>query len=175
MIKKEIYINNMNKFLKELNATNEQITVITNVYTSYLNSFYNNINIVNNCYTTKPYDTFKIFDTNFKKNGSDLVYYSSRDEIILNFIIGKIKELDISKLDEQPDLIDLKMEIVNNTYNREIYCLTKCFNYKKFHLKLYTLANIPGIENYVNKVKYSDEDKDNVKYSNIRCAIHGVK
>ena len=31
------------------------------------------------------------------------------------------------------------------------------------------------IENYVNKVKYSDEDKDNVKYSNIRCAIHGVE
>ena len=73
---------------------------------------YNNIDIVNNCYTTKPYDTFKIFDTNFKKNASDLVYYSSRDEIILNFIIGKINELDISKLDEQPDLIDLKMEIV---------------------------------------------------------------
>ena len=46
---------------------------------------------------------------------------------------------------------------------------------KKFHLKLYALANILGIENYVNKVKYSDEDKDNVKYSNIRCAIHGVE
>ena len=53
MIKKEIYINNMNKFLKELNATNEQITIIINVYTSYLNSFYNNVDIVNNCYTTK--------------------------------------------------------------------------------------------------------------------------
>ena len=175
MIKKEIYINNMNKFLKEINATNEQITIIINIYTTYLNSFYNNVDIVNNCYTTKPYDTFKIFDTNFKKNASDLVYYSSRDEIILNFIIGKIKELDISKLDEQPDLIDLKMEIVNNTYNREIYCLTKCFNYKTFFSKLYALSNILGIENYVNKVKYSDEDKDNVKYSNIRCAIHGVE
>lgn len=46
MIKKEIYINNMNKFLKEINATNEQITIIINVYTSYLNSFYNNVDIV---------------------------------------------------------------------------------------------------------------------------------
>lgn len=56
-----------------------------------------------------------------------------------------------------------------------MYCLTKCFNYKKFHLKLYALANILGIENYVNKVKYSDEDKDNVKYSSIRCTIQGVE
>lgn len=36
---KETYINNMNKFLKELDATNEQITVITNVYIAYLESF----------------------------------------------------------------------------------------------------------------------------------------
>lgn len=38
-MEKETYINNMNKFLKELNATNEQITVITNVYIAYLESF----------------------------------------------------------------------------------------------------------------------------------------
>ena len=175
MIKKEIYINNMNKFLKELNATNEQITIIINVYTSYLNSFYNNANVLNNCYTTKPYDTVKIFDINFKKNVSDLIYYSSRDEIILSFIIGKINELDTSKLDEQSDLMDLKNAIANNTYNREIYCLTKCFNYKIFFSKLYALSNILGIENYVNKGKYSDEDKNNMMYSNIRCAIRGVE
>ncbi len=172
MIKKDIYINDMNSFLKELEATNEQITIIINVYTSYLNSFYNIYN-VNNCYTTKTYDTIKIFDINFKKNVSDLIHYSSRDELILSFIKGKIKELDISKLDEQPDLIDLKTEIVNNTYNREIYCLTKCFNYKTFFSKLYALSNILGIENYINKVKYSDDDKDNTKYFNIRCAIRG--
>lgn len=38
-MEKETYINNMNKFLKELNATNEQITAITNVYIAYLESF----------------------------------------------------------------------------------------------------------------------------------------
>lgn len=174
-MEKETYINNMNGFLKEIGATDEQMTIIINVYTSYLNSFYNNIKNVNNCYTAKPYNNIKIFDINFKENVSELIYYSSRDESMLNYIIKKINELDISKLNEQPDLINLKNEIANNTYNREIYCLTKCFDYKTFFSKLYALFNILGIENYVNKVKYSDEDKDNMKYSNIRCAIRCVE
>lgn len=175
MIKKEIYINSMNRFLKELNATDKQITIIINVYTSYLNSFYNNIYNVNDCYTTKPYDIIKMFDISFKKNVSDLIYYSSRDELILSFIIGKINELDTSKLDEQSDLMDLKNAIANNTYNRETYCLTRCINYKIFYSRLYALSNILGIENYVNKAKYIDNDKDSMKYSNISCAIRGVE
>ncbi len=174
-MEKETYINNMNKFLKELDATNEQITVITNVYIAYLESFIKKINGANSSCNIRKFDALEIFDSNFKKNISTLIYYSDRDELIFNYIKGNIKNINIAKLDEQPDLKDLKKTIVNNTYNREIYCLTKCFNYKKFHLKLYALANILGIEKDVNKVKYSDEDKDNVKYSNIRCAIHGVE
>ena len=132
-MEKETYINNMNKFLKELNATNEQITVITNVYIAYLESFIKKINGANSSCNVRKFDALEIFDSNFKKNISTLIYYSDRDELIFNYIKGNIKNINIAKLDEQPDLKDLKKTIVNNTYNREIYCLTKCFNYKKFH------------------------------------------
>ena len=95
-------------------------------------------------------------------------------KFIFNYIKGNIKNINIAKLDEQPDLKDLKKTIVNNTYNREIYCLTKCFNYKKFHLKLYALANILGIENHVKSVVYSDKEENN-KHHDLCNAIRGVE
>lgn len=109
-MKKETYINNMNKFLKELNATNEQITVITNVYIAYLESFIKKINGANSSCNIRKFDALEIFDSNFKKNISTLIYYSDRDELIFNYIKGNIKNINIAKLDEQPDLKDLKKQ-----------------------------------------------------------------
>lgn len=173
-MEKETYINNMNSFLKEINATAEQETIIINVYTSYLESFIKKINNANSSCNIRKFDALEIFDNNFKKNISALIYYSDIDEFIFNYIKGNIKNINISKLDEQPDLKDLKKTIVNNTYNREIYCLTKCFNYKKFHLKLYALANILGIENHVKSVVYSDKEENN-KNHDLCNAIRGVE
>lgn len=173
-MEKETYINNMNSFLKEIDATTEQATIIINVYTSYLESFIKKINGANSSCNIRTFDALEIFDNNFRKNISALIYYSDRDEFIFNYIKGNIKNINIAKLDEQPDLKDLKKTIVNNTYNREIYCLTKCFNYKKFHLKLYALANILGIENHVKNVVYSDKEENN-KHHDLCNAIRGVE
>lgn len=66
-MKKQLYIDNMKSYLKQLNATNEQSTIILNIYTSYLDSFYkrvedydkvdaySNINIFNNKFLNKIY------------------------------------------------------------------------------------------------------------------------
>ena len=77
----------------------------------------------------------------------------------LNIYKNNVKNINIGKLDEQSDLKCLKKSIVSNTYNREIYCPIICFNYKKFHLKLYVLANKLWMENHVEGVDYSNLKK----------------
>lgn len=99
-MEKETYINNMNKFLKGLAATNEQITVITNVYIAYLESFIKKINGANSSCNIRKFDALKIFDNNFKKNISSLIYYSDRDEFIFNYIKDNVKNINIAKLDD---------------------------------------------------------------------------
>ena len=82
-MEKETYINNMNKFLKELNATNEQSTIILNIYTSYLDSFYKRVEDYDK---VDAYSNINLFNNKFKQNISDLMFYSKKDEEILNFI-----------------------------------------------------------------------------------------
>lgn len=174
-MKKEMYVNNMKKYLNNIGAGDNEKIIIINIYVSYLDSFFKRINNANKKYNIDSEDTIRIFNKNFEKNVCDLIYYKKRDDMILNYIKDNIKNIDIIKLNEQPDLIDLKMEIVNDTYNREIYCLTKCFNYKRFSLKLYALANILGIESYINKITYSDKDKKQSKYPSLNKAISAVE
>ena len=160
-MKKQLYIDNMKSYLKQLNATNEQSTIILNIYTSYLDSFYKRVEDYDK---VDAYSNINIFNNKFKQNISDLMFYSKKDEEILNFIQKNKNDLCTLSLNEEQDLVNLRKSILNNTYNREIYCLTKCFEYKKFQLELYALANILGMKIYEEDKKLSSiiEYKDSI-------------
>ena len=169
-MKKQLYIDNMKSYLKQLNATNEQSTIILNIYTSYLDSFYKRV---------EDYDKVDAY-SNINQNISDLMFYSKKDEEILNFIQKNKNDLYTLSLNEEQDLVNLKKSILNNTYNREIYCLTKCFEYKKFQLELYALANMLGMKIYEEDKKLSPiiEYKDSIlenKFPDLFNAIKNIE
>ena len=82
-MKKQLYIDNMKSYLKQLNATNEQSTIILNIYTSYLDSFYKRVEDYDK---VDAYSNINLFNNKFKQKISDLMFYSKKDEEILNFI-----------------------------------------------------------------------------------------
>lgn len=104
-MKKQLYIDNMKSYLKQLNATNEQSTIILNIYTSYLDSFYKRVEDYDK---VDAYSNINIFNNKFKQNISDLMFYSKKDEEILNFIQKNKNDLYTLSLNEEQDLVNLK-------------------------------------------------------------------
>lgn len=104
-MKKQLYIDNMKSYLKQLNATNEQSTIILNIYTSYLDSFYKRVEDYDK---VDAYSNINLFNNKFKQNISDLMFYSKKDEEVLNFIQKNKNDLYTLSLNEEQDLVNLK-------------------------------------------------------------------
>lgn len=158
-MKKDIYINKIEKNLNVLDLKAVDKYEIMRVFKSYMDIFYDKLYYIDSSYIMNEIDdkATNIYN-NFEKKITLYSMYESSIKKLEDYIKRNLNK-NIAFLDQyERNTKKLYMDIKKDNYNGINYCLTKCSDFKEYYSNLCFLADKLGYKVETKKVNYIDKD-----------------